>query len=302
MLITTINRIFCFFFSTKSKKIFERTVFIAAIVAFVFHFLAIMLANSGILPAELIGVDEHQNPIAAIYTPFTIILLYEIYLLIYYLPKSITIYLGKQYEIVTLIIIRKIFNDLANLTFTNGTYDAPRIKALVLTFIGLIIMMLLIFCFYKLRGSKPARNDETSCKTFEEKRFVLIKKVMAICLMGVFIFLFINSLFDLHRIPFTVRGIVETMKTVNNTFFFTFFTALILLEVLLLLSTFNLSDKFHKVIRNAGFVISTILLKLSFRVEGRESIILILISITFGVAIMGVHWLYERKGFPSQKA
>lgn len=296
MVIAAINRIFTFFFSGNSRRVFEKIIFFVAIFTFIIHFLAIILANAHILPSQWIGMEEYQNPIVAIYTPFTIILLYEIYLLIYYLPKSITIYLGKQYEIVTLILIRKIFNDLANLTFTNGIYDASRIKALVFTFISLIVLMLLIFSFYKLSGqSKTTRTDENSCRTTEERKFVFIKKVMALFLMGTFIYLFINSMVDLHNISFTVTSIVDAIRKVNNTFFFTFFTALILLEVLLLLFTFNLSDKYHKVIRNSGFIISTILLKLSFRVSGRESIILILIAVAFGVAIMGVHKLYEKK-------
>jgi hypothetical protein len=42
----------------------------------------------------------------------------EVYLLVYYLPKSTTIYIGKQYEIILLIIIRRIFKDISNLELT----------------------------------------------------------------------------------------------------------------------------------------------------------------------------------------
>lgn len=295
MFVKVINRIFSLFFSEQSRRQFEQVVFIFAIVSFILHFLVIILANSGIFPAGLVGIEGKQNPIISIYTPFTVILLYEIYLLIYYLPKSITIYLGKQYEIVALIVIRKIFNDLGRLTFDNGHYDEPSIKSLIITFVALALILLLIFCYYKLSGNKGIRKDENSCRTTEEKKFVILKKILALCLMGTFVYLFIVSIIDLQRIPFTVNGIIQAMRTVNNAFFFSFFTALILLEVLLLLFTFNLSDKFNKVIRNSGFIISTILLKLSFRVEGKESLILILIAIAFGVAIMGIHRLYEEK-------
>ena len=37
------------------------------------------------------------HPIQAIYTPFSLLLIYEAYLLIYYLRRSTTIYIGKQY-------------------------------------------------------------------------------------------------------------------------------------------------------------------------------------------------------------
>ena len=54
-----------------------------------------------------------SNPINAIYTPFSVLLIYEGYLLIYYLRRSTTIYIGKQYEIMALILIRGLFKDLS---------------------------------------------------------------------------------------------------------------------------------------------------------------------------------------------
>ena len=64
-----------------------------------------------------------NNPISAIYTPFSFILIYEVYLLIYYLPKSFTTYITKQYEIITLIIIRKLFKDLSSLELTSNWFE-----------------------------------------------------------------------------------------------------------------------------------------------------------------------------------
>jgi len=295
MPITILNKIFNLFFSENAKKRFEKIIFITAIVAFIIHFIAIILANSGLLSSQISGEEQYQNPIISIYTPFTIILLFEIYSLIYYLPKSINIYLGKQFEIVTLILIRKIFNELANLTSLDGLYDPERIRQLLFTFAGLIVILLLIFCFYKLSGNKDIRADEQKCKSRREAWFIIAKKLMAIGLMLLFIFLFIKSIFDLSNLSFSIKEIVSALKTVNDTFFFTFFTALILVEVLLLLFTFNLSDKFHKVIRNSGFIISTILLKLSFRATGKENIIIILTAIGFGVAVMAIYRLYDKK-------
>jgi len=63
------------------------------------------------------------DPIAAIYTPFSFILVYEVYLLIYYLPASITQYIAKQYEIITLIVIRRLFKDIANIELTANWFQ-----------------------------------------------------------------------------------------------------------------------------------------------------------------------------------
>ena len=48
------------------------------------------------------------DPISAIYTPFSIILIYEIYLLVVNLPRSFTTSVSKQFEIISLILIRRI--------------------------------------------------------------------------------------------------------------------------------------------------------------------------------------------------
>ncbi|MDL2266180.1 hypothetical protein LJC57_03940 [Parabacteroides sp. OttesenSCG-928-G07] len=267
-------------------------IFITAIVAFIAHFILLVLGNEGMLPISIYDKDHYVNPLSAIYTPFTIILLYEIFLLIYYLPKSITIYLGKQYEIITLIMIRKIFEDLSYFPEYIGAEDKGAVINLLLTFAGLILLFLFIFLYYKLSGDKKERKQ---CKSRTELTFVASKKVLAMGLLLLFVFLFVKSLFDLKDLTLTIENSVYALKTINNMFFSDFFTALILTEVLLLLLTFNLSDKFNKVVRNSGFIISTILLKMSFMAEGLTNVIIVLVAIVFGITILGIHRLFEKK-------
>jgi hypothetical protein len=69
---------------------------------------------------------------------------------------------------------------------------------------------------------------------------------------------------------------------------------LIMTDVLLLLISFLYTDKFNKVIRNSGFVISTILIKLSFSAEGILNTLLIVVAVLFGLLILLVHNQYEK--------
>jgi hypothetical protein len=69
-------------------------------------------------------------------------------------------------------------------------------------------------------------------------------------------------------------------KNINNIFFEDFFILLIIIDVILFFSFY--SDSFHKIIRNSGFVISTILIKLSFSVHGIINNALILGAVVFG--------------------
>lgn len=288
MISRSISGVYALFFSEVMKKRFERFVFLLAIIAFIVHF-------SLIVWTSLRGA-EGPNPISAIYTPFTIILLYEVYLLIYYLPQSITIYLGKQYEIITLIFIRKLFSDLAYLASAGPVFDRQAVLALLVSFGGLLVLCLLIFLFYKLSGVKGVRTDEEACADANDRRFVKTKKVMALGLMAIFTYMFVKSLVDIGMLYSTLRmdNVLAVLNEMNNRFFDTFFSILILTEVLLLLFTFDLSDDFSKVIRNSGFIISTILLKLSFRASGMENVAIILVAVAFGVSILAVHRLFSR--------
>jgi len=69
-------------------------------------------------------------------------------------------------------------------------------------------------------------------------------------------------------------------------------------DVILLLISFFYTDKFHKIIRNSGFVVSTILIRMSFGVSGLISTILIVAAVLFGLAIIVIHNKYQKNYSP----
>ena len=82
-------KIFDFFISEKTKNKVENTILNISIFGFITHLILIYLYKYDILQIN----DYYnllRNPISAIYTPFSFILIYEIYQLIYYLPRSIS--------------------------------------------------------------------------------------------------------------------------------------------------------------------------------------------------------------------
>jgi hypothetical protein len=46
--------------------------------------------------------------------------------------------------------------------------------------------------------------------------------------------------------------------------------------------------------RNSGFIISTIMIKMSFSTEGILNLILIVMSVLFGIIILAIHNKYEK--------
>jgi uncharacterized membrane protein (DUF373 family) len=287
-----IDTLYNSFLSEKVKEKSEAIIIYIAIISFLLH-----LALIGLVNLNIIELNDHtkllSNPISAIYTPFSFILIYEVYLLLYYLPKSTSIYIGKQYEIISLIVLRRIFKDLSNLEFSTNWFSIKDDILFSSDLVAILILFFLIFVFYKL--VKNGNANESQVIKPEILKFITLKKTIATCLVPLLLLLSLYSLGHwLYESFFSMSKIVTEMKDINKIFFDDFFTILILVDVLLLLFSFLHSDKFSSVIRNSGFIISTILIKLSFGTEGILNIILIVTAVVFGVLLLKTHNLYEK--------
>ena len=81
-------------------------------------------------------------------TPFSLILIYEVYLLLFYLPRSFTSCVVKQFEIISLIVIRKIFKDIPTINLDVNWYRSEQNLQLLTDLIGFLVLFLLIYWFY----------------------------------------------------------------------------------------------------------------------------------------------------------
>ena len=277
--------------SESSRKRIEKMTLFLALFFFIAHLVIIYLIKFNYLNINP-GSGLFSNPISAIYTPFSFILVYEVYLLIYYLPKSFTNYLTKQYEIITLIIIRRLFKDLSSIEISSNWFELTQDLQFTYDIIASIILFYLIFLFNK-QSEKLYKEKGTSESI---KNFIYLKKIIAFTLVPIFFFLATYTL---------VNWVVDVLQTskisnfsgINNLFFDEFFTILILVDVVLLLISFFYTDKFHKIIRNSGFIISTILIRMSFGADGLISTLLIVTAVIFGLSIITIHNKFELESF-----
>jgi len=290
-----INKLYQIFLSEYAKRRIEKTILYVALIGFFIHLILIYLSKFSIVNFHLES-ELFVNPISAIYTPFSFILVYEVYLLIYYLPKSFTTYITKQYEIITLIIIRKLFKDLSIIELSSDWFDIKGDLQFTYDILASIILFYLIFQFQKqgMRKLQPQNKNNSKIESFIRR-----KKIIAVVLVPIFFTLALITLFNwTSDISFTSYNL-PNFDTINNLFFDEFFTVLILVDVVLLLISFFYTDKFHKIIRNSGFVVSTILIRLSFGVSGLISTILIVVAVLFGLAIILIHNKFENNTLPT---
>ena len=286
-------------FSEKTKKLSEQIIINIAIFSFVVHLVLIFLNNFGVFGDQYESSGFFSSPIAAIYTPFSFILLYEVYLLIYYLPKSMTIYIGKQYEIIMLIVIRRLYKDLSQLELSNNWFSIQEDLQFTYDLLATIILFILIHLFYKMNKYRVRKLLKLTETRTEIVRFIKIKKVIALILIPLFFVMAIYAFGNWAYATLINPSEITDLANINNLFFDEFFTVLILVDVLLLLFSFTHTDKFNKVIRNSGFVISTILVKLSFGTEGLLNSVLIVTAVSFGVLILWIHMMFEKNKIPT---
>ena len=288
------NRIVQFLFdkllSDKTRIKTEKVILNIALLSFFIHLAFIYLSKLHIFNftsnSELLN-----NPISAIYTPFSFILIYEVYLLIYYLPKSFTTYITKQYQIITLIIIRKLFKDLSSLELTSNWFEIKGDLQFTYDLIASILLFFLIYLFQK-QGKKKIKQQVDLQPIIEN--FVKKKRLIAVILVPLFFFMALITLIKWFTGIIISSSEFPVMESINNLFFDQFFTVLILVDVILLLISFFYTDQFHKIIRNSGFIISTILIRMSFGVSGLINTILILVAVLFGLIILSIHNKYEK--------
>ena len=286
-MIKTVENIFSGLFSEGNLKKFEKFILISATLGFIIHLLLILLNNNGYVDLSFFQDKLFVNPISAIYTPFSFILIYEAFLLIYYLPRSFTTSIAKQFEIMSLILIRKIFKDIPNVNLDDNWIQNESNLQLIYDLVGVLIVFFLIYLFKKLKEDLPKLPVHQNLD-----RFISYKKLISLFLVPTLSILCVFSFLDWYNYVFLDIG---TSSNIDYLFFESFFTILILVDVFILLVSFQYTERYSQLIRNTGFIISTILLRLSFSAVGLTSLLLLVSGIVFGLIILLIYNNMERQ-------
>ena len=275
----TFEKFFSIVFAPKIQKIIEKIILLLAALGFVIHLGLIFLKTQGVIFPSIYP-ELFNDPISAIYTPFSLILIYEIYLLLFYLPRSFTSCVSKQFEIISLIVIRKIFKDIPQMDLSSSWISSSHNLELIVDLLGFLILFLLIFLFNRSKQKLPKKptNDPMLLKFIASKKVV---SVMLFCVLGVMLLSTLGQWFiDVLN--------QHSVLNIDSLFFNQFFTLLILADVVILLISFRYTEEYSKLIRNTGFIIATILIRLSFSAESSLAMILILTGVSFAYLILQI--------------
>ena len=275
------NSFFGTVFADTVRKKVENLILILAGFGFIIHLLLIFLKELDLITVTELNQELLNDPISAIYTPFSLILVYEVYLLLFYLPRSFTSCISKQFEIISLIVIRKIFKDIPLMDLNDNWIFSEHNIELVVDLLGFLILFFLIYLFNKDTKKLPKKNITDPSLI----RFISSKKIVSLSLLVVMSFMALNTLFEW---VFNIYS-NQTITQIDSLFFNKFFTLLILADVIILLISFRYTEEYSKLIRNTGFIISTILIRLSFSSSGYLTMILILTGVSFAYLILKIY-------------
>jgi len=262
----------------------ERAVVAAAAVGFLVHLAAIGITRLlPDLPQTLFeGLDE--SPLHAVYTPFSVILFYEVVLLVFALAASHTGEIAKQYQIVSLIVVRRVFKDIGSFSeLENWLAEPEAVKAVLIDMAGAVLMFLIVTGFTFLRHKTPKTPIRRDLQ-----KFIELKKALAVLLLVVLVALAAINLASWLGMVSGLPVMLAPPANVDLFFFPRFFEFMIFTDVFLLIVSLAYYDRYEYVFRNAGFVISTVLLRVSLETPKPYDLLLALTAMLYGLAVLGV--------------
>lgn len=249
--------------SPAARKSVEHALVQLALGLFLLHLLLFLVHEAGWLPFPM-PESLFGHPLHVLYTPFSAILVAEVYLLVYHLPSSFARSMGKQLEIVSLIEIRSVFRDLSALQETDTAgivwpWNDPFFPHIV----GAVLLGGSLVAFYRILPRRLARMEDQDLA-----RFIRFKRHLAamlgVALAGIALWSFGHWCLDMAS---HARGLATVPMDPNAIFYQDFFTVLIFVDVILLVTSLRYLSDYGLILRNSGFVVATIILRLSFGME-----------------------------------
>ena len=268
----------------------RRLSLIFAITGFLLHLLLWLAYKMEVLDIGSASPELLDSPLDALYTPFSVLLAYEVYQLIRAIPESFSTAVGKQFEIVTLLVVRDIFKQLSDLDFSGGWSIDSELKFIIVecfTFVILFITSLI----YRANSSTEMKLD---FQNEDLVKFVQNKRIIALFLLGTYA---IIALFSFTNWCISISE--GDGSVTREIFFLDFFTVLILADILILLISYGYSIDFTNLARNTGFILSTVVLRVAISAGGLSSTILFMLGGLIGIAVLVISLKFE--GFENEE-
>lgn len=224
----------------------ERRVARGLIAVFIVGVIGIEANRQGLLPPALANITP-TNHFQAVNLAFSMLLVLEVMSLIMTISCSIARSMGKQFEILALILLRNSFKELSNMHEPiTLQLDLMPVLHIVTSGTAALVIFICLGFYYRLQ-----RPQGYITAPMERMRYVMTKKLISLLLFCVF---FGIAIYDIVMLLTSGR---------KPEFFETIYTVLIFADILLVLVTQRFMPMFHAVFRNSGYVIATLFMRIA---------------------------------------
>ena len=205
---------------------------------------------------------------------FTLLLCFEIISLIFSFVHSVSISMGKQIEVLSLVLLRDVFKEFSHFSEPIEWAQAkPFLFPMISSAIGALVLFLILGFYYRIYKSRPITHDIE-----ETRNFIKLKKNIAFFLLISFIIIIIYEAF------------LYLQTGEPNKAFETFYTILIFSDILIILVSMRYSSSYIITFRNSGFAVATVFIRLALMSPPPFSALLGIGSALF---VMGIGLIYK---------
>lgn len=242
-----IERIFDFFNNRFEAARTRKLIGSFLVASFVVAILLIELNRQQVFGPQM-ATQMPTNHFVAIQLAFNLLLTLEILSLVFNLQKSFSISVGKQFEVLSLILLRDTFKEFA---YFGEPLKWQEVSTAMLdisaTALGSVAIFITLSFYYRLQKHRPITQDEE-----ERRSFIIGKKFIAMILLGGFVV-----------IGFYNFGVNFFYESVMDKAFEAFYTLLVFSDILIVLLSVRYSHNYNIAFRNSGFAVSTILIRIA---------------------------------------
>jgi hypothetical protein len=262
----------------EHEKMF-RKISVLLVCFFLMSLVSIEMKRQGFLPGAFFSFIP-TNHFYAISSAFTVVLILEVISLVFTLPCSFSRSVGKQFEILSLILLRNAFKELSEfpepLTFSG---HEQAVLHIISDGFGALIVFTLLGFYYRVQ----VKASDEAMQPTDLYAFVAAKKGIALLLLAVFCYMGIGSL------SATINGIEHA------DFLHQFYTVLILTDILVVLISQVFQPSFYSVFRNSGFALSTLIIRIALAAPPYFNVLLGLTAAIFAISLTKVSSTLFRK-------
>jgi len=261
----------------ETEERIRKATIVLAVVGFFVHISFWALDSTGRISITGEASELVSSPLSSLYTPFSILLVYEVYQLTRTIPDSFSSSVGKQYEIATLLVVRDILKRLSEVEGSDGWEISSDLGFLLVECAAFLALFYTSLTYFRI-SEKSTKSGEMSG---DIAVFVEAKRLVANFMLIVFL---ITAAYSFVT---WIASVQDGGGSVSRVIFFLdFFTFLILADILILLISYWFYTDFGNLARNTGFVLSTVIIRVAISSEGVSAMVLFTLSGLLGIAIL----------------